>query len=486
MIRQILLQLLILIPFIGYGQNYKSVQQGVIRYFTNPDNYLRAVRVDSVKAFNGDTILYPFKTARGDAYGNNKPVLTKSGSWMGDKVIVKQDGTNCFINYRGDTITINTQAALGDSWILYSDTGGYYYVAQVTGIDTMSIHGTVDSVKTITMTAMHIFTIVTNNRLNNMKVILSKEHGFVQSVDWYVFPQQKSHDLTFDYFTYKARSIEFRISDFYSPKKSEVYDYIVGDVFQKEGFLDPRYLRSYFQDSIMQKTNSSGLAEYTIRNVEVNIQNYPPYGVQNVVIDTVILVVDNTPLLDTSLLPEEWGKGRFIFYNANDTMFCNVGKYYSDPLNYIYYGNDTAEVNTFEPCGGPNYSYKTGLGAINYSHCFDPTGGSRYWMMKYVNKSGNPCGNRYYMSVNDAASEPVKVSISPNPSSKQVTIDANAFSQIIRLELYDITGKLLLKNDVKGWSSTQIDVADYNNGTYLLRLYFEDGQQYNHKLLVQH
>ena len=167
-------------------------------------------------------------------------------------------------------------------------------------------------------------------------------------------------------------------------------------------------------------------------------------------------------------------------------MFCNVGKYYSDPLNYIYYGNDTAEVNTFEPCGGPNYSYKTGLGAINYSHCFDPTGGSRYWMMKYVNKSGNPCGNRYYMSINDDIKPAAEITISPNPSSGLVTISSNVYSKIIRFGVYDITGKLMLSSDLNREVSTQLDVSNYNNGTYWVRLYFENGQQYSRKLLVKH
>jgi hypothetical protein len=139
---------IILISFCCQAQNWQCVNSGELRYFINDDNYLRGMRIDSVKQDGADSILYTFRSHRGWIYNPHW-----GGSWLGDKIILKQDGTHLFINAWNDTITIKSHAILNESWILNTDTLDVFFVASITAIDTMTILGVLDSVKTITIMA---------------------------------------------------------------------------------------------------------------------------------------------------------------------------------------------------------------------------------------------------------------------------------------------------------------------------------------------
>ncbi|MFI5196347.1 MAG: hypothetical protein ACHQD8_04595, partial [Chitinophagales bacterium] len=245
--------LLILILFSAYfskAQNYQCLQSGVKHYFTNGNGYLRGIRIDSVKTSGSDVIYYPFHTSRGRypyAAGFNALLDSNGGSWLGKKVIQRNNGTFLFDNLWGDTVIINTQASIGDTWVFCKDTSSLYYYANVLSIDTMTVLGVLDTVKTIIINAYNGTTLITADPVNNFQIVLSKNHGFVHTFDLYTFPYHapdSNYARGFDYyldalihnstapFIPTQSNSTFALVQLTNPTGSQLYDWNVGDVFE--------------------------------------------------------------------------------------------------------------------------------------------------------------------------------------------------------------------------------------------------------------
>jgi hypothetical protein len=178
-----ILILILLISNFSFGQNYQCLQSGVTHFFLNGNGYLRAMRIDSVKILTDTIVYYPFHTPRGSYSSTLFPTLDDSGSWLGKRVLQRSDGTYIFDSYWNDSVIIKTRANTGDSWMFYKDTGSIYYNATILAADTMTVLSTLDSVKTIMITANNGSGIITSDPLDSFNIILSKNHGFVQVFD---------------------------------------------------------------------------------------------------------------------------------------------------------------------------------------------------------------------------------------------------------------------------------------------------------------
>lgn len=232
--------------YISQAQDWHCVRSGAIRYFVNSNFYLRGIRIDSAKTIGTDTILYPFRTPRGE-YNNFKPLDSNGGSWLGKRITIKQDGAFIFDNYWGDSVVIKTHAVLNDKWIMYGAATGMHYDAAVIAADTATILSVLDSVKTILITAKLGTVLSSSDPFNNLKIIFSKKHGFVQTTDLYMFPfhaQGKGYQQWFDYFTDIAYSYNpsivnaiFNLVDFKNPDALEIYNFNAGDVFANHVYV---------------------------------------------------------------------------------------------------------------------------------------------------------------------------------------------------------------------------------------------------------
>jgi hypothetical protein len=140
------------------AQNYNCIQPERKSYFINETGYLRGIRIDSVNEQPEYKIFYPFHTPRKYwdmffEYGVDGADDTAGGSWLGKKIIIRNDGTYLFDTYFGDTVVIKTQASVGESWVFFNDTSLIYYKATITSKSTRIINDILDSVKVITVKA---------------------------------------------------------------------------------------------------------------------------------------------------------------------------------------------------------------------------------------------------------------------------------------------------------------------------------------------
>ena len=443
--KKALLLFLLLLSHHCIAQNYQCLQSGVKHYFTNGNGYLRGIRIDSTRIFGDTIVYYPFHTPRGNYYSSGGNVLLDStgGSWLGKKVLQLHDGTFVFDDNWGDSVIIKTQANLSDSWIFYRDTSSVYYKATVISIDTVTLSGFFDTTKDIQINAYNGTALVTSDPANGLHLILSKNQGFLQVCDLYTFPYHlpnASFPGGLDYYMDKSifgaqypipnlssgwidqNALRFNIVPFVSPSISELYSWHVGDVYEYSscnGLIeyptaacDPVF--EYSLDTINTTSIVSGITSYGYSGWEATYTGadyitYPTSGT---------LSYGPERLIDTVLMPEEFGHNYIYYYLPNDSSFCDVN---------ILYGIATGNLN------GPMYvppfeapvpvtTYKAPLGLLHYN-AVGLDGGFVVSdkMLIHYSRSGQNCGNYLTLSVPKIDRNSV-LQIFPNPATTNLTI----------------------------------------------------------------
>ena len=132
------------------AHDYQTVYTHRKALFKNSSNQILGISVDSVKMAS-DTILYPFAIMQEVSPGCFSPC---KASWIGEKVVVKPDGSNLFFNREGDTITLKTKAGINQSWIAFQRADTFRVEANVQTIELENFLGLSDTVKTIGFTVV--------------------------------------------------------------------------------------------------------------------------------------------------------------------------------------------------------------------------------------------------------------------------------------------------------------------------------------------
>ncbi|WP_276133872.1 T9SS type A sorting domain-containing protein [Polluticoccus soli] len=485
--------LFIILASVAQAQtDWWCVQPSVKRYFLNDYYYLRGMRVDSVKAIGSNTVLYPFKSARGYYLSNQK--LKPSGSWLGDTIIIAPDGTHYFDNYWGDTVVIKSQAALNDSWELYNDATAQHYSATVTAVNTATVLGALDEIKDITITAWNGAAVNSDDPLHNTKIILSKNHGFVRVPDLYLFPMHEPDQVYqrgFDFWidrdlpfpiTPTASQLYFNLIDLPNPNVLNIYDFKVGDMFEykTDGVenVSKSDLEKIVLEEVVEKTVGATSVQYKIARwtYTQNFKTFPPS--HSTVPAYVTVNYNSALLLDTNYMPEEWGQKDIIRYNPLDTTFCETAPAY-ERLS-INMQADSSLV-TMEPCGY-GYQYKQKLGRTLYHTCWDKNFGGYYrTQLLHTRKNGNPCYRYYALDVEQSAK--AELNIYPNPASDQLVVNLPTAGDAT-ITLHNAVGQLVKQIQTRD-RSTSIEVTDLPAGLYHISI-LQNGERVIDKVLIEH
>lgn len=479
-----LLFALLLAAYLSSAQNWQCMQPGQQVYFTNSAGYLRAMRIDSVRA-NGTAILfYPYHSPRGRYTGNPAPVLdTNGGSWMGSRIVQQADGTTLFDNIWKDTITIHTQAATGQSWVFYSDTTARYYVATIIREDTLTIEGMSDSVKHLTVKA-HIAGQPVPDLINAYTIILSKNHGLLQVFDLVAFPYHAPDVANsgliigqgLDYYLDEISrndpaGIFFKRIALLNPDRSEIYDHQPGDVLQYRDYtgLFAGVFSGTTTDSVASRQLIGNTLQYLIHRREVILTNSnPPYRFLESS-STPAFLPGSQPFIDTMKLPEEWLNQTITYYDRADSSYCATGlrikQLFSTRLQ------TGGRVNNFEGTINEHW-YKAGIGLVREYRCLDPVSSCFDRKLSYAKKNGVPCGIYDALSI----AQPVETNgleIFPNPAYGLVTLRAEDNSKK-RVRIAGMQGNTLLSS---AWDSAllQLDISHLPAGIYLLQVISVNG-----------
>ncbi len=469
------------------AQDYGLMDPTALRYFTAENGLLKGIRIDSVKALNGNVVMYPFKTPRG-AYNTILPQLdTNGGSWLGSTVVVQPDGTTWIDTYWGDTIQIKTLATLGESWMFYDDTSSRSFVATVTDVDTVTIEGSPDSVKTITIAAHTAAGVDVTDPVHNQTLILSKNHGLYESFSLFTFPYREAgavyqpmKDFYMDMQDYVSGEVRrYRLTSYLNPVEAAVSDFSVGDVFQylKYEQAANQSLYTWTIDSVISKVLQPNSVIYSVLRKQASSPNLT-IGAQGASFNAQITVDSITlDLVDSTLMPEECGNQYFHYYVANDTSHCWPGPLYKKETNNL---SVQGVLNNFEPCGESS-TYKVGLGRVSFSKCTDPAGAGTTEDLFYSKKNGAPCGNLIPVGIpgrdidRDAAFR-----IYPNPATDQLVI--NYAGGEFAFQLIDVDGRVT--GNGKGVGTVVLGLDGLAPGVYSLRLLDRSRQLISIKKLI--
>jgi len=501
--KKFLLFILILSSYFCDAQNYQCLQSGVKHYFTNSLDYLRGIRIDSVKTMGDTVVYYPFHTPRGIYNTLTQDSLNAAGgSWLGGKVLQLSDGTFIFDDDWSDSVIIKTQANLTDNWIFYQDTSSLYYLATVVSVDTMTFAGFFDTVKTIQINAYNGTALVTSDPVNGFQILLSKNHGFVQVFDLYTFPYHLANSgyyqgldyyldlavnkppyplglnvpIDYDLWPSATNSI-YTLCSFKSPSTIQLYQWNIGDVYE--------YANCFYYNSYLSGCGCGPVGEFdmdTIKSVNA-IADTVNYGYSGWAADIIapeyffysyspvasVVTIDSILLIDTTLMPEEYGQNSNYYYSPNDTSYCITGPFYGI-------------VNSVELSGAVYYppfeagpvvvGYKAPLGLLYGFGCSSdtrPIVNSR--QLIYYDRAAGGCG----APPNIPTSVPIvgynnSIEIFPNPATTSLTIQSSN-EPITQVSISNIFGQTVYsRQPAVGSLQCTVDVSALPCAMYFLQV----------------
>ncbi len=506
------------------AQNYQCLQSGVKHYFTNGEGYLRGIRIDSIRIMGSDTVYYPYRTERMRDYvissGISPIIDTNGSSWLGKNVIEKPDGTFIF-NNMWDTIFIKSRAQPGDSWMFFNDTTQLYYTATVLYVDTMSILGYLDSIKTINITAYKSGVVDSIDPMNNFQIILSKNNGFVQVFDLYTFPYREPDSNSYDF---SSREVSSRFDDYYldvllgnlgtcdlgcmpfdnladstnsifhlitvhDPTKTELYDFAPGDVYEYYNYFHSD--DDLVLDSIISKNTSTYPETYSVHEHQMYMT--PRYNSSGLMVGydtsyssgTVTWIYDTTHLLNLNYaMPEETYRGGVYYYIPADTSFCNNPATYKIDQGHSFVYNGYAYLPTYYTPGytiGYGYSSLYAIDPPDVSYGQDE--GHRY---TYIYKNGSTCIGTYIPAIAAVNSLSIDkyLQIFPNPANNELTIKTtNTLPYTI--SIYNMIGQQVYKSHTTLQEQT-INTSELPAGLYNVIVTDAGGNRYNNKVVITH
>lgn len=497
----LVLLFLLLFVKIGYAQNWKTVPLNDTVYYTVSatgadsvwNGYLRCIWIDSVNAIGTDSVFH-FHLASQRVPGQ-LCIDTTANTWLGKRFIRNDQGEEKYFNWLGDTILIKTFAAINDSWTMVIDSNNVEMRATITNVDTLTIDGNLDSIKTLTLHS-YLNGVPTSHFLNGKILVLSKEHGMVTFLQFEYFPYlQYSHyypstdiHLAFQ-FEHKRIDKQLELLDF--NKENFTVKYAAGN----EWIIDYKiyYPLITIHDSIISSTPLGLDSIIVLHKIEKHKQDSIGMMVngtwQIVRVDSNIISTQtdtfyhsNAPLfLSPKMCPDY-----FVRYEYLSTTSMNTIEHYL--LNYVCnYPTIKYTNNTGIAVGGSSTCYDFGISVSGYSEeewktlsnfNFKEVYINQYnWNMNlgfhskahiiYLKTASCTYGN--YINVlalgtNDVDGENKKILVYPNPVG-DVLYFTNT-KENFQYQIYDMQGEILKS----GKAHKSIPIQDFPKGCYILKL----------------
>jgi len=483
----ILLLLFTTVALKARAHDYQSVYAYRIALFDNNYNRINGLRVDSAKVVAADTILYPFATIQEvSAQGCFSPY---KASWIGEKVVIKPGGNNLFFNRDGDTITLKTQARLYEPWIAFRRGTAFRVEASVQALELGNVLGFSDSVKTIAFRVIDQQGNTVDHTLNKLSVKISKTYGFVEALNFNLFPDirvSNNMDMLNSYtlvgLTNPLAGIQnlrwFEVNGFSPGDELHIQEHNFGDdlFYQPIREYDNRCIYKYLEridyaDSIVYRY----ARKQSIKSIYTASTTLKTFN------DTVRSVVGSNP--DFDKLPGEPivnGGSAMQMYMRNDELLMKIKP---SAMNERYSGSG----NCWSAIAGegclPEMRYIDGLGGPYY-YCSGYIGDRMERKLVYYKKGDTEWGERLVITNSQNLETDQEVKVYPNPASDVVTFQVSDASPIHELWIYSQTGELVKTAQFR-CSSFKISLSGLNSGIYLYQITSSYSVKYRSKLIVK-
>ena len=465
----------------AFSQDWQCIQPAAVSYFNGP--FLRAIRIDSIKASGNDLVYYPFRSLR-ISYDipNFNPVAVDSngGSWIGKTIRITPDGSTWFDTHWGDTVLIKTKATQGESWYFLTDPSSRHYIATVTAVDTMTVLNTPDSVKKITITTLQNGSPNPTDICHNKTIILSKNHGLVRTFALHTFPYRPPGTSTFtlgaDYNMEKRDVIQGSVAfydriDFTPPTAALIYDFAAGDLFEYASEDNGSF--TWTADTIVSRTLNGNTLSYQINR---GVRSFVPFqtGYAYNFSSPVLSMNGNSyPFMAPGDIPEErYNINSYSYYpdkagNCGEAEFVVSNDFYLTP----------------EPCYHRD-GFKPGYGKTYQYDCSDPSNAFDWEEEQiYSLRNGLPCG-QFEPIINSISNIAFASNLLVYPIPADDRLNMSATSPFT-YQLTDLSGRVILSGS--GIAEATVDVSGLADGLYLIRIGSKESMgQVTRKLLIRH
>ena len=472
--------------FSSFAQNYRCINpERIALYEGESSKEVLALRIDSVRISEGDTVLYPFYDIEPveDKYGCFSPL---EASWICMKMIIQDSSLNVFINKRNDSILIRTLADTGDTWDCYTKDSGFVIKATVVKIDTMGFLGITDSVKTIGFHAVYAGDSARTHPVNDLKIRISKSYGLITALNLNTFPDIEYKDPHYgpDFSLHEYSLVGLNDPDLgiHNLTWLEVHDYAVGDEIhtnydeiQIHFIGSPDYhLNERTIKKIISRTDKEDTVCYQVANIRQRTyyELYEGNPIVTIFEYTESPCYTSDPFFD-KLPREPYGSfsGHLDFY----TMMNHTppSKYWAKCMDFYLSDDNCWDQPICDGCF-PGYVYTRGLGITNYG-CSGGVEGSTsiQYDVVYYRKGTTQWGTPIVISsINRIAARPS--CIFPNPFHDFIMVNLIEGNHTpCSFRIFDLNGKTVFARNLLDGYIHQLDLSFLSPGFYIYAIVAE-------------
>jgi len=449
------------------AQNYQTVVSTNTTTFIG--NQVESIRIDSSFVVMGDSIFYPFYNIQHVGYDCFLPF---SYSWIGKKIIIKENGYNYFINKDNDTVKINTLAQLNENWVAY-ETSNIIIMAEVIKHDTLSFLGQTDSAKTISFTAYNQSMDSISHPVNTMTIIISENFGLLKTVNFSQFAENTSPYSILQ--MYNLLGMSSPPIGLVNLTWREIYDFEIGDEIHivkgssyisssinyiTEGYEMYIYLdKTTFPDSVIYKV---------VRTLQTVNRENSTITKNEYIHDTVISVCKSNPYSNLDKLSGEvigdynLTEVRIEFGDVPMKTFPSYIDIHRNGQNE----EDSCWIEVIKDGCFPSKYYLQGLGGP-YHNC-DYFMNRGYRELKYYKKGDKTWGTP--LSIDNIKRDNTNlVKVYPNPASDNIHIEIGNEEWVGgTIQIMNFMGQVVFTNTLTSNKET-ISIEHLSSGLYIIQ-----------------
>lgn len=472
------------------AQDYQSVKSGFIHFFLGEDGKDHGMQMDSVTVSGTDSVFTNYLTVRQLDEGR---LNVHVAGWLGEKTIIKPTGENLFFNSEGDTIFIETQAQLNDSWNLFKLDAASYLEASVSSIGAETVLESSVDVKTISLQRKDYSGIPLNHPLNGKTIRVSNSLGIIQGLDFHLFPNDTTH--------IEIAGMENPNVGIHRLTQAEAYGFEVGDEFHYKYEKDANDGSSPLFEKRIQRVTS---VDDNQNGRRIMFEVWKWVQRFNGQPSPLTLIEESSYFVDSLNVSEPWLSSPLTnaMPNSAEDLDTSSGYLYFAPIEFHHFETTNIPALRFQGSDDSHYEidsigfwssaifsgwdysttiYGKGIGRTYYSR---QVGTLDYRddveELVYFKKGNQEWGTPYTISeIMDVGitEQQEKFPIYPNPLKSGTHLQLG--EQFTQVEILDLSGKLM--HSVK--NVAVVETTGLKGGIYLVKIVAESGS-YSQRLIV--
>lgn len=462
-----------------FAQDYQIVRSDFVRFFADTAGEHHGIKIDSVQVVGTDSVFYNYLHVRHNRIEPYHATMTApSASFVGTKIVVKSDGITLFFNENNDTIWIDSQAELNESWNLMVSDSGTSVRATISQVQNESILDSLVQVKTINLQLLDANENNLAHPLNDATIRVSNTLGLIECPDLHLFPNQIEQ--------FAITGMEKPNRGVFRPSCGEYHEHSVGDEYHRW------FSQSAYSNSITWRKSTAKVisADIIWPNQIVIYQIIEQRYNNDYPLDTTSLLRFDTVYHDLDFIAPCTGP----MPNQYDLFFLPNGPNYLDNefgINscgrpfYETFINDNINFG-LNPSQGPNFyegwesvgpnlegeTYVHGLGRTNrYTYHWHGNNTSSNKLV-YYKRGDEECGTPYsldhLLSTSESQSEPFKLYPNPIRQGERIQVQGNQSAQI---DVLSVNGQQI----PVAFNNRMLQTQNLVSGIYVVRFTSEKG-----------